>query len=81
MLSALAAGFAAKATTLRRSHRVTRMRRLRLVLAADFRVTDHDALTELAHRIIDPALPAEWHVGLWQRDDKASERFWHGRVG
>lgn len=69
MLTAFAAGFAARATTMRRSHRVSRVRRLRLILAIDFRPEDHDALMELAHRIVDPALPAEWTIGLWRGGD------------
>jgi hypothetical protein len=47
------------------AHHVTVPHRLRLDLASDFEVRDHDALSEFAHRIIDPALPAEWRVGLW----------------
>jgi hypothetical protein len=80
LLSAFATCFAARATTLRRSHRVTRQRRLRLVLAVDFQPADHEALSEFAHRIVDPALPAEWDIGLWRRDDDASDRLWQARV-
>jgi len=41
----------------------------RLALATDFDAADHHLLGELAHRIVDPALPAEWNVDLWQRGD------------
>ena len=65
-LLALAVGFAARTTAdTGRSH-IARRDRLRLVLASGFAAADEDTLSELAHRIIDPDLPAQWEVGLWQ---------------
>lgn len=54
---------------------------LRLVLAAGFESADCDALTELAHRIVDPALPARWDVGLWQRAHGAWTTIWSEAAG
>ena len=44
--------------------------RFRLTLAAGFDQSDHDALSELAHRIIDPTLAATWDVGLVRANDR-----------
>jgi hypothetical protein len=54
---------------------------LRVVLARGFDPIDHEALTELAYRIVDPTLPAEWEVGLWLRRDDALVRISRERAG
>jgi hypothetical protein len=67
----LAARFARQVSTTARRDHVTRQDCLRLVLAAGFHEEDREALCELAHRIVDPSLPVEWEVGLWQNDQDA----------
>ena len=75
-LLALADGFAARASAATRAREISRQDRLRLTLAADFDVANHDALSELAHRIVDPGLTAEWQVGLWQSSGGAWTPVW-----
>jgi hypothetical protein len=68
-LTALAVEIAAAGTNATRHEHVMTHSLLRLALATDFDAADHHLLSELAHRIVDPALPAEWRVDLWQRSD------------
>ena len=68
-LTALAVEIAEGGTNATRHEHVMAHRLLRLALATDFDAADHHLLSELAHRIVDPALPAEWRVDLWQRSD------------
>ena len=75
-LSALAVGFTARATVDTGRAHIVRQDRLRLVLASGFAPADDDTLGELAHRIIDPKLPAHWEVGLWQCRDGAWGCVW-----
>jgi hypothetical protein len=79
-LLALAVDFATRATTAARGCAVTRQDRLRLTLAAGFPDAHHEALTELAHRIVDPVLTAQWQVGLWQSSGGAWASVWHERT-
>jgi hypothetical protein len=65
-LVTVAKHFSARATTVTGGAWIAPEDGLRLVLARGFDPADHDALTELAHRIVDPALAAEWAVGLWE---------------
>ena len=80
-LLAFAAGVAERAASLTRRQHVTVQRHLRLALANGFEASDHDALSELAHRIVDPTLPAGWDVGLWQRANETWGCLWQARVG
>ncbi|HUP76389.1 MAG TPA: hypothetical protein VM282_25360 [Acidimicrobiales bacterium] len=64
-LIAVGTRFAQEVAASAGTHHVTVHHRLRLTLACDFEARDRDALCEFAHRIVDPALPAEWRVGLW----------------
>ena len=75
-LRALAVGLAARGATMTRLNHVTAEGHLRLVLAADFEAGESDALSELAHRVVDPMLPAQWHVGLWRRSNRAWTTIW-----
>ena len=68
-LTALAVEIAAGGTSATRHEHVMAHSLLRLALATDFDAADHHLLSELAHRIVDPALPAEWRVDLWERSD------------
>lgn len=68
-LTALAVDIAAGGTRATRHEHVMAHSLLRLALATDFDAADHHLLSELAHRIVDPALPAEWQVDLWQHRD------------
>jgi hypothetical protein len=68
-LTALAVEIATGGTSATRHEHVLAHSLLRLALATDFDAADHHLLSELAHRIVDPALPAEWRVELWQCSD------------
>ena len=68
-LTALAVEIAAGGTNATRHEHVMAHSLLRLALATGFDAADHHLLSELAHRIVDPALPAEWRVELWERSD------------
>ena len=80
-LRALALGLVAPGANMTRGVHVTAERHLRLVLAADFAPADRDALSELAHRVVDPTLPARWDVGLWQRSNSAWTTIWSEAAG
>jgi hypothetical protein len=75
-LRALALGLAASGMKLTRPNPVTAEGQLRLVLAADFAAEDRDALSELAHRVVDPTLPAQWDVGVWERSKNTWTTVW-----
>jgi len=79
-LVALAAEFVARTTSPARGHHVRLEDSLRLVLAIDFETADHEAVSELAHRIVDPSLPTEWEVGLWHCDDHEWGSVWRERA-
>jgi len=64
-LIAVATRFAQEVAASASTRHVAVHHRLRLTLACGFEARDRDALCEFAHRIVDPALPAEWRVGLW----------------
>jgi hypothetical protein len=78
-LLALAVGFATRASAATGAREISRQDRLRLTLAADFEAANHDALSELAHRIVDPGLTAEWLVGLWQSSGGGWTPVWRER--
>ena len=75
-LRALTLGLMAPGANMSRGIHVTAERHLRVVLAADFAPADRDALSELAHRVVDPMLPAQWEVGLWRRSNGAWTTIW-----
>ena len=78
-LRVLATGLASRSTGVTRSNHFA-SHRLRLDLAAGFDEADHEALSELALRIVDPTLPAQWDVALWLRAEGAWATLWAARA-
>jgi hypothetical protein len=79
-LRALAANLASPSVGGTRPNHFTPHDRLRLALAAGFDHADHEALSELALRIVDPMLPAQWDVALWLRTEGAWAPIWTARA-
>ena len=79
-LLALAVDFATRANAAAPGCNVTRQDRLCLTLAAEFHGADQHAMSEFAHRIVNPTLTAQWQLGLWQSNGGAWASVWHERT-